>query len=232
MIHRASGFKSNALKDLFDAGYKASNIFEPFADHKVSPALKKLSDEGKFPCLSEGIAYFELVRSFVREWLDESGDAVSDDFAKGFYNEVKESPPKVRSMSFLPFETDDNAMVNLISQMIFCVRPLITSLWVGLYRHCPPSQQGAPSAALRTEHRWMLSVILNVNRDRWNRVCPESIPHARVRELLWVREEPPCGRETFGLTLWVSQSVAVQMPKREVEFKAFDPARFECFVSV
>ena len=91
MIHRASGFKSNALKDLFDAGYKASNIFEPFADHKVSPALKKLSDEGKFPCLSEGIAYFELVRSFVREWLDESGDAVSDDFAKGFYNEVKES---------------------------------------------------------------------------------------------------------------------------------------------
>lgn len=232
LVHRASGFKYDALQDLFDAGYKASNIYEPFADHKVSPALKNLSDEGKFPYLSEGIAYFELVRSFVREWLDESGDAVSDDAAKGFYNEVKEST-KGQTYELPDFETDD-AMVNLISQMIFCVTAYHELVGGVVDTFRLPSRgvwRCTENATQMDAQSFLLSTAVAGTTS-----LKKPALMREFKNFFGAGGAPSWERDVW--TNFVGklkiQSTAVQAAdaKREVEFKAFDPARFECSVSV
>jgi len=106
LLHRATGFTYNSMKEIFDASYQASNIFEPFNDRKVSSTIQKLSDEGKFPYLSEGIAYYNIIRAFVQEWLNTADvgtyEAVA---AKNFYDAVKEDS-KVKKYELPTFEED------------------------------------------------------------------------------------------------------------------------------
>lgn len=232
VVHRATGFKYSALEDLFDAGYKASNIYEPFADHKVCPALKKLSDEGKFPYLSEGIAYFELVRSFVREWLDASGDAVSDDAAKGFYNEVKEST-KGQKYELPDFETVD-AMVNLISQMIFCVTAY-HELVGGVVDNARLPSRGVfrctENATQMDAQAFLITIAITGSTSIKNPPLMREF-----KNFFGAGGAPSWEREVWtnflGKLEIQSQAVQAADAKREVEFKVFDPARFECSVSV
>jgi hypothetical protein len=119
LLHRTSGFVYPSLKGVFDFSYTTCNIYEPFSDREYNPALQKLSDDGKFPYISEGVAYFDIVRGFVREWLGNAGSAISDSHAMEFYEAVKESTQGQKYE--LPAFGEDDAMVNLLSQAIFTV---------------------------------------------------------------------------------------------------------------
>ena len=84
MVHHATAFTYDAILKVFDTGYKLSNIFEPFPERKVGPELKKMCDRGEFPFYTEGSAWFNVVKNFVKEWLKEAGDAAKGRSGHGF----------------------------------------------------------------------------------------------------------------------------------------------------
>jgi hypothetical protein len=119
IFFRGSALTYDSLQTFMDESIGASNIFEPFADRSVGPALMELGKENKFPYLSDSIAYFEIVRSFVRDWLGEAGDKAMDDQSKDFYNQIMKSTEK--QAYTLPSEFSMDSTVNLIAQHIFNV---------------------------------------------------------------------------------------------------------------
>jgi hypothetical protein len=80
-----TAFEYDSLADLFEAGSKVCDIFEPFKDEKVGPGLQTIIDAGRFPFYTEGMAYYQVVHDFVTEWLARSAEGASDVYALAFY---------------------------------------------------------------------------------------------------------------------------------------------------
>ncbi len=113
------------MKAVFSTAYSSSIAYQPFTDREIkNPKLKELvypEGEGelsKFPYLSEGCEFYEIVQNMVREWLDKAGDKANDEYALAFYKAMKQSSKG--QLYELPEYIHDN-MVDLLSTVIFTV---------------------------------------------------------------------------------------------------------------
>ena len=121
VLHRSTGLTYEAMQEVFDMSFKTCNVYEPFPNREVNPTLQKLAKEGKFPYIHEGIGYYEVVREFVVAWCSNAGaGALQDEEAKAFYEAIRKSSEGQAYV--LPPITEEDAMVDLLTQIIFTVR--------------------------------------------------------------------------------------------------------------
>ena len=118
LLHRSAGLKYSSMVDVFEHSYKSCTIFEPFADRIYNSALQELIDGDKFPFASQGKAYYEIVREFVKDWISNCGEAASDAQAIAFYNAVKAG---TKGMKYEIPEYSEDTMINVLSSIIFAV---------------------------------------------------------------------------------------------------------------
>ena len=118
MLHRACGFTIEALHSIFDSSFANCTIFKPFPEKQYNSALQELIDDGKFPYATQYTSYYEIVRKFVRAWLEKAGDSSSDAEAKSFYNAMKVT---TKGQSYELPEFSGEALVNLCSTIVFTV---------------------------------------------------------------------------------------------------------------
>jgi len=234
IFHRATGFKYKSMQDIFDAYYSASNIFEPFVDRKVCSAVQQLSDEGKFPYLAEGNAYYEVVHEFVRQWLDAADYGTADAAAKTFYDAVKEESKG--QMYVLPEFTEGGGMlINLLSQMIFVVTAYheVTGGGVVDYFRLPTrfgfrctknaTQMDAQSFLMSTLVAASTSVTMPfLMCDFKNFFGAGGAPR-------WERD---VWNKFLGKLELLSKNVKIADANREIEYKFFDPEMFKCSISM
>jgi len=232
-LHRAVGFKYSAMEEVFDMAYTSCTVYEPFADKKYNPALQKLSDEGKFPYISEGAEYFEIVRSLVRDWLEKAGDAATDEQAKAFYKAVKDSS-KGQKYELPEMDTED-AMVNLLSQIIFTVTAYHELVGHVIDYTILPSRAGFRLTKKNPSQIDLQSFLLANLITASASVAMPRLMHS-FGNFIGVGGAP-----AWETTVWAdfqsklgvqSKKVKAADAKRVVEFKYFDPERFECSVSV
>jgi hypothetical protein len=233
VLHRAVGFKYSAMEKVFDMAYTSCTVYEPFADKKYNPALQKLSDEGKFPYISEGAEYFEIARSLVRNWLAKAGDAATDKQAKAFYEAVKDSS-KGQKYELPEMDTED-AMVNLLSQIIFTVTAYHELIGNVIDYAILPSRSGFRLTKKNPSQIDLQSYLLGtVVTGTTSIKMPELMKS--FGNFIGVGGAP-----AWETTVWAdfqsklgsqSKKVKAADAKRAVEFKYFDPERFECSVSV
>lgn len=119
ILHRSTGFEYDSMLAVFDNAFTKSNCWEPFASRNMRQELLDMSSDGKLPYHSEGVEYYNIVETFVREWLQAAGDAASDSFAIDFYNEIRKSTDQQQYK--IPEYNGIDSMVNLLAQGIFTV---------------------------------------------------------------------------------------------------------------
>lgn len=119
LLHRGSGLEYPSLNEIFDLSYVQSTIYQPFGKTKFSAALTKLSEKGQFPYIKEGQEYYQIIESFVTEWLNKAGNEASDEYAMKFYEAMRASS-KGQSFEVPAYESQES-MIDLISQLIFTV---------------------------------------------------------------------------------------------------------------
>jgi len=118
LLHRGSAFEYESLRKIFCHCIENSNAFQPFPKRNMRPELLEMSNEGKFPYHSEAVEYYEIMEKFVKAWLKEAGDAASDDYAKTFYDEMRNST-KDQKYTIPPYSPEN--MVDLLTQCFFQV---------------------------------------------------------------------------------------------------------------
>jgi hypothetical protein len=223
-------------------GVRRCNIFEPFPDRDIGPNLKNLSQQGKFPYHSDGVAYFSVVREFVQKWLKQSGDAARDEYARAFYNEVQKATEPFEYK--LPkFDEDEDAMLNMISQMIFVVtayHELVGT--VGDYTQTP-SFVGLRAADVSEQNK----------NGKWTTDLQSFVISACITALTAIVTPQLMDPFQFGnyfsqggapdweKDLWKDFQFRLQEQRDKVQkanqsrqypFRFFDPQNFECSISV
>lgn len=233
ILHRSTGLKYASLKDVYEMSFSQSTIFQPFTDRKYNPALQDLIENGQFPYASEGEEYYIIVRKFVKDWLQKSGDAANDDQAEAFYNGMKES---TKGQAYeLPDIGDDSAMANLLSSIIFTVTAYHELVGHVVDYILLPSRAGFrltkrdPSKIDLQSFLYAMAIGASTSKRMPSLVAQFQNFFGAGGAPLWEREV----WSTFQADL-TSQSRKVRQDdnEREIEFKFFDPARFECSVSV
>jgi hypothetical protein len=234
LLHRSAGLTYESMKDLFNTAYTSCDIFEPFADRKYNPALQKLSDDGKFPYISQGSEYYEIVRAFVRDWLDNAGDTASDAHAKAFYKGCKVAT--VGQKYVLPNYSAEG-MVNLISSIIFAVTAYHEMIGHVVDYTILPSRSGFRLSKSDPTEVDLQSLILTALITASTSVTMPQLMN-EFNGFFGAGGAPAWEKDvwaSFNEKLKVqSMKVQEEDTKRPagLEFKYFDPARFECSVSV
>jgi hypothetical protein len=234
LLHRAAGLTYSSMKEVFDMAYTTCDIFEPFADRNYNPALQKLSDEGKFPYISQGAEYYEIVRTFVREWLEKAGDAASDVQAKAFYAGCQAASAGQKYV--LP-DYSSEAMVDLLSSIIFAVTAYHELVGHIVDYSLLPSRSGFRLCKSDPTEIDLQSFVLTSLITASTSV-PMPMLMSDFSNLFGAGGAPAWEKEvwaSFNEKLEVqSKKVQEEDAKRPagLEFKYFDPARFECSVSV
>lgn len=233
VLYRASGFTYDSMKLVFDGAYTSCNAYEPFPDREINSALRGLSEEGKFPYWSEGVAYFEIVRSFVREWLEQAGAAATDQYAKAFYSAIRKTTLGMKYV--LPVMGGVDDMVNLLSQIIFQVTAYHELVGHVVDYTISPSRSGFRLASVDESKIDLQSFLLTS--------LISGSTSVRMPDLMsdFANFFGIGGAPSWERNLWdnfvaklgdQSDVVKAADAERDVEFKYFDPARFECSVSV
>jgi hypothetical protein len=232
ILHRALALEYDAMEAVFDMSYEQCNIYQPFPDHELAPEIEQLSKEGKFPYISQGRAYWKLVQKFVSSWIDASGDAAEDDQALLFYNNVRKQ--SAGQAYELPEYKSKDDMINLITQTIFTVTAY-HELVGGVVDYVKyPSRNGFRLIEGETEidtQSWLLTALIGASTAI--RMPQLARPFEKFFGAggapVWEREV----WESFTSDLeGQSKKVQAEDAERSVEYKYFDPARFECSVSV
>ena len=233
-LHRGTGFEYKAFTELFENSFKSSEIFRPFPSRDFHPSLLSLSQEGKLPFLSEGIEYYKIVENFVRHWLDVAGDAATDVKAQAFYEAMKED---TKGQSYeLPDYESENSMVNLISQIIFVVtawHELVGGVvdYVSLPSQCGFRISEDESRISVDLQSYLLLGVVGANTSIRMPFLMRNFKNFFGKGV----------GEKWEVTVWEdfltalkkqSEAVKEADSKRSVEFKSFDPANFECSVSL
>ena len=233
ILHRAVGLKYSSMKEVFEMAYTSCDIYEPFSQRTYNPALQKLSDEGKFPYISQGSQYYEIIRGFVRNWLEKAGDAATDKQATSFYEGMKESSKGQKYE--LPQMISQDAMLNLLSSVIFTVTAYHEMIGHVIDYTNLPSKAG-----------------LRLTKDDPSEIDLQSFLNLFVITASTLSTMPKLmskfenffgagGAPTWEIDVWKdfvdnlevqSKKVQKEDKKRSVEFKYFDPAHFECSASV
>lgn len=231
ILHRSAGLKYSSMVDVFEHSYKSCTIFEPFADRKYNSAVEELIDEDKFPFASQGKAYYEIVRDFVKDWISNCAEAASDAEAMAFYNAVKAG---TKGMKYEIPEYSQENMINVLSSIIFAVTGYHELIGHVVDYTLLPSRAGFrltkkdPSEV--DFQSYLLTNVISASTSVPMPMLMEKFPNFfGVGGPEWERTV----WDSFHTKL-VAQSEKVQAAdkKRAVEYKYFDPSRFECSVSV
>ena len=239
-LHRAVGWTYDALSSMFDTFFEDSTIFEPFGKRTFSPALQALSDAGRFPYISEGVAYYNIVEDFVRQWLVQSGELAIDEYALTFYNKIREE--SIGQAYEIPPYINVDSMIDLLSQFIFVVTAYHELVGhVVDYNYDPDSKRIA--VRLNNQNRaqgdLQSQLLINVVAASTSQKMPQlvgSYPNFFAQN----------GAPEWERTIWddfqaklQAQSLAVQAADAariaanpNHEFKYFDPDRMESSISV
>mmetsp|Transcript_8167 Transcript_8167/g.11666 ORF Transcript_8167/g.11666 Transcript_8167/m.11666 type:complete len:181 (-) Transcript_8167:170-712(-) len=179
-----------------------------------------------------GSEYYQIVFDFVKEWLANSGDASSDDQAKEFYNSMQAA---TKGQEYeIPAYTEEN-MINVLSSIIFTVTAYHELVGYLVDYALLPSRAGFrltkkdPSAI--DFQSYLLTSVIAASTSVKMPMLTNKFPNFFGVD----------GAPEWERTLWNSfqskiteQSAKVQAANKKlpVEFNYFDPARFECSVSV
>ena len=233
ILHRATALEYSSMTQLFEMAYSDSVAFEPFGDKQYNPELQTLIDNGLFPYASEGKEYYDIVLSFVKKWLKEAGDAASDEQARAFYDAIRTST-NGQKYELPSMDKEKHAMAKLLATIIFTVtadhelvghvvdyttnpsggharisknNPLEVDLQSYLYAATVTASTSRKMPALMGEFK----NFFGVDGPDWERTHWDSFQGKLKKQSKKVREADKA---------------------RKVEFKYFDPAHFECSISV
>lgn len=239
LLHRSVALTYKAMEKVFDMSYTESIAYQPFPERveKLNPALKKLADEGKFPYATDGLAYFEVVKAFVGEWLDKAGDAALDKQATAFYDAMRESS-KGQKYIIPPLDDDSGIekMANLLSTVIFAVTAYHELIGHVVDYTVTPRRAGFRIAKDGDQTQIDMQSFLNA-------AIISASTSKRMPQLMgeFTNYIGAGGAPSWERDVWDSfqeklkersEKVREEDEGRDVEFKYFDPAMFECSVSV
>lgn len=233
ILHRALGMEFSGMEQVFDMSYEQCNIYEPFPDHKLAPAIEKITAEGKFPYITQGREYWKIIHDFVTEWMVASGDAASDKYAIDFYNKMKESS---EGQAYeIPDYSMEN-MINLLTQCIFVVTAHHELIGCVVDYINLPSKAGFrlikdhPGNEIDVQS-WLLACLIGASTAIRMPALMKPFNH-----FFGAGGAPEWERDVWNKFVAAmevqSEKVVAEDEQRSVEFKYFDPARFECSVSV
>eukprot|EP00978_Attheya_sp_CCMP212_P002945 scaffold6057_cov66-Attheya_sp.AAC.5 len=233
IVNRSTAFTFDSLLKVFESSYKGCNIFQPFTEQSIGPDLKKMSDDGKFPMYADGVAYFNVVHEFVREWMETAGDSVYDDDADNFFQQMKEAT-KGQAYEIPLCETDEER-INVLSQLIFVVTAYHELVGTVIDYFQLPSFMG-----LRALRDGSTTTDLQAYL---NGMALAAFTAVRMPDLM--RSFPNFfgkdGAPEWEVTVWSnfqenlkirSEQVKEANKTRKYPFKTFDPVQLECAVSV
>jgi len=237
LLHRSCALTWPGMKSLFDMAYTGCSAYKPFPERKVTSAVQKMVDSGTFAYVSEGNEYYEIVRSFVRDWLSKAGNEVTDSFATNFYYAMKEAS-KGQAYT-LPSMDEPDAMVNLLSTIIFTVTGYHEIMGHVVDYTILPTRAGfrigkKSVGGIQTQIDLQSFLNATMISASTSKRMPKLI--AEFPNYIGAGGAPEWEKDVWGTyqTALKRQSAKVQAAdqKRSVEFKYFDPSRFECSISV
>lgn len=233
-LHRLSAFTYESLIKVYDIAYLSSNAFEPFPQRKVSPDLMELVEQGKFPFVSEGIEYYQIVEEFVRDWISKAGEQnIVDHFGRSFYEAMRRST--VGQKYVIPVYQGIDDMVHLVSQIIFMV-----TAYHEFVGHAVDYTSRGNRAGYRVSSTDEMTVDVQSLLMAALMTASTSV---RMPKLMsnYPNYFSAGGAPSYERKVWnsfleklskQSQKVQAADAKRKVEFKYFDPVHFDCSASV
>ena len=234
LLHRSSAFTYSSMTKLFDAAYVSSNAFEPFPERNINPPLTKLVDEGKFPFVSEGIEYYQVVEDFVRDWVAKAGeDNIMDPQGMMFYKGMREA--SLGQKYVIPEYQGIDDLVKVVTQIIFMVTAYHELVGNIVDYTCDINRAGfrVSNSDETTMDIQSLLIAAVISATTSVRMPPLM---AEYPNFFGAGGAPAYEREVWNVFVdkLKAQSLKVKEAdeKRDVEFKYFDPERFECSVSV
>lgn len=237
LLHRGTGLTHEAMKDAFDFSYETSNIYEPFPNRAVNPALQALVDDGKFPFISEGIRYYNVIESFVTTWLAEAGDAAHDQHAMNFYEAMRSSSQGQKYE--IPEHFGESSMVDLLTQIIWVVTAYhelvgyvkdVNTPAIGGFRMSENCDQTQLDIQAFT-HQSIVVATTSLRMPFLMRDYPNFFGAGGApawERAVWNEFVEELGQLSADVQLADEERLQNSIP----EFKHMDPARFECSVSV
>jgi len=234
ILHRSTGLQYESLQEVFDQAYEQCNIYQPFTEHELAPEVAKLAEDGKFPYITEGREYWNIVYEFVTAWIGRSGDKARDEQAMAFYKYVQQS---TKGQSYeLPDYTSDEDMIKLITQSIFTVTAYHELIGCVVDYIKLPSRAGFRVTKDDKEididiQSWLLGAIIGAATSVRMPALMKPFDNffGAGGAPMWERELWSVFIHDLGVQ---SKNVQAADSERSIEFKYFDPARFECSVSV
>jgi len=233
LLHRGTAFEYDALQQVFEDSYKECTIYEPFSKRTYNKKLTKLSDDNKFPYIKQGNEYYAIVRDFVSEWYKKAGHrAMNDKQARMFYDTVKEST-KGQTYQIPDYSSKDD-MIDLVSQIIFTVTAFHELVGTVVEYTCLPNRAGFRVEDDKTETD-LQCLLLQLVITATTAIRMPSLM-SKFDNFFGTGGAPEWEKEVwknFQEKLEdQSKNVRKADDERDVEFKYFDPSRFECSVSV
>ena len=227
LLHRGTAFTHDAMKEVFDSAYTESIAFNPFYRREYIPELIKLSNDNKFPYIDQGEEYYDIIQSFVSEWIKKSGGQAEDEQAMNFYNAIKES---TKGQAYeIPDYKSQGDMIHVCSQIIFTVTAYHELVGTVVDYSCLPNRAGfrvCENGQSNDLQSFLIQAMITATTNVGIPLLDSKFDHffgvggAPDWEMtLW-------GRFRTGLK---NQSKRVQAEDvlRDIEFKNFDPCNFE-----
>jgi hypothetical protein len=233
IINRSTAFTFDSLLKVFESSYKGCNIFQPFTEQSIGPDLKKMSDDGKFPMYADGVAYFNVVREFVREWMETAGDSVYDNHADNFFQQMKEAT-KGQAYEMPVCETDEER-INVLSQLIFVVTGYHELVGTVIDYVQLPSFMGLRALRDGSTTTDLQAYLYGMGLAAFTNVRMPDLMHSFTN--FFGKDGAP----EWEVTVWSnfqknlkirSEQVKEANKTRKYPFKTFDPVQLECAVSV
>lgn len=233
---------------------KECSIFQPFPEQEFGNELEKLANEGKFPYRSEGLAYYKIVEEFVTEWIAHAGtEQVFDEQGKAFYQDIVNSTENLAYQ--VPAEFNEKNLIAVLTQFIFtvtCFHEMVGTIvdytekpsYAG-YRTLSSSSKSANQKNGDDGHEnhdnqenvvdlqsYLSAAVITASTgvqmpalvDRFENFfgIGEGVPQ-------WERPVWDAFQEQLHVQ---SKKVQKADKARRFECKTFDPAHFECSISV
>lgn len=232
-LHRGTGLDYNAHVAIFDMSYESCNIYEPFSQRTYNSALEQLKNQGKMPYISQGSEYYDIVKSFVKSWLNEAGDWSHDEQAKAFYEAMRLST-KGQKYELPGFDSQD-AMENLLTSIIFAVTAYHELVGNVVDYVKMPTRSGfrltKEDPSTIDIQAYIIGGIIGASTS------------VRMPQLFsnFTNFFGKGGAPSWEIDVWAkfqedlaaqSEKVKMEDEERDVKFNYFDPMKFECSVSV
>lgn len=236
VLHRVSGFAYESMEELFDWSFETSNIYEPFPSRTTNQALLDLAEDGKFPYLTEGIEYYHIVEEFVKEWCEQAGDAVGETNAQAmaFYGMMRQDSLG-QAYEIPEFSGEAHDMVDLLTQIIFTVTGWHELVGNIIDYTIAPERSAFRVSNCDPEQTDVQSFLIGLAlTGQTNLRAPALV--ADYENFFGAGGAP-----SYERTVWNSfqqklkdQSLKVNAADavRAVQYRYFDPARFESSISV